>query len=55
MSAVLADAFDDVEIVSNQDVVDSRDIVWLCLMASVAEDVLAGLRFWDGQALNLWI
>ncbi len=51
MSAVLADAFDDVEIVSNQDVVDSRDIVWLCLMASVAEDVLAGLRFWDGQAI----
>ncbi len=51
MSAELAAAFDDVQIASNQDVVDGADIVWLCLMASVAEDVLAGLTFREDQAI----
>lgn len=51
MSAELAAAFDDVEVARNQDVVNGSDIVWLCLMASVAEDVLSALAFRDDQAI----
>ena len=50
-AASLASEFDSVTVHANQEVVDSSDIVILCLMDSVARDVLPTLRFRDDQVL----
>ena len=47
----LASEFESVTVHANQEVVDSSDIVILCLMDSVARDVLPTLRFRDDQVL----
>ncbi len=41
----LAAEFGEVSVGPNQDVLDNSDIVFLCLLKSVAESVLPGLRF----------
>lgn len=48
-SAALAARFGNVTVDSNQAVVDGADLVLVALMAEVAPDVLAGLRFRNGQ------
>ena len=50
-AASLASEFDSVTVHANQEVLDSSDIVILCLMDSVARDVLPTLRFRDDQVM----
>jgi pyrroline-5-carboxylate reductase len=45
VAADLAARFQDVSVVPNQDVLDGSDIVFLCLLASLAETALTGLHF----------
>lgn len=45
----LATRFDDVSVAENQAVIDASDIVLIGLMADAAPDVLAALRFREGQ------
>ncbi|MCP4073881.1 MAG: NAD(P)-binding domain-containing protein [Hyphomicrobiales bacterium] len=47
----LAEAYENVSIAANQDVVDASDVIFLGLMAEVAPDVLRALRFRDDQRL----
>ena len=48
-STSLAEAYENVRIADNQKVVDASDILFLGLMAEVAEDVLGPLTFREGQ------
>lgn len=50
-AASLASEFDSVTVHANQEVIDYSDIVIICLMDSVARDVLPALRFRDGQVI----
>ncbi|SFH21783.1 pyrroline-5-carboxylate reductase [Palleronia marisminoris] len=45
----LAERFDEVSVAGNQAVLDASDVVFLGLMASAAPDILAPLRFREGQ------
>ncbi|WP_299411839.1 NAD(P)-binding domain-containing protein [uncultured Sulfitobacter sp.] len=47
-AADLAQRFDDVRVLDNPDVVSGADVVFLCLMADVARDVLTALP-WRGD------
>jgi len=51
MAATLAKAIPEVTVASNADVVAGSDVVFLCLMADVARDVLPGLTFRADQAV----
>ena len=48
-SSSLAEAYENVRIADNQGVVDASDILFLGLMAEVAQDVLGPLTFREGQ------
>lgn len=50
-SAALADAFDEVQVMGNQAVLDAADDVFLCLMADQAEGVLGSVTFSPGQRI----
>lgn len=53
-SEALAQRFDEVEIATNQDVLDASDVIFLGLMAEHAPDVLSDLRFRpDHQVISL--
>lgn len=45
----LADTYGNVSIADNQGVLDESDVIFIGLMAQVAQDVLGALRFRDGQ------
>ena len=51
IAAGLARRFSDVQIAANADVVAGSDVVFLCLMADVARDVLAQLPWRGDQAV----
>lgn len=51
MAAELAGKFTDVQVRPNADVVAGSDVVFLCLMAGVARDVLAALPWRGDQAV----
>ena len=51
MAANLAAEFSDVRVAANADVVAGSDVVFLCLMADVARDVLAALPWRGDQAV----
>lgn len=51
ISANLAKTYADVSVGSNQTVLDACDIVFLCLMDTVAKDVLPDLSFRAGQKI----
>ncbi|OBY24812.1 NAD(P)-binding domain-containing protein [Leisingera sp. JC1] len=48
-SSALAEAYDEVAVASNQEVIDASDVVFLGLMAETAEDILSSLAFRDDQ------
>ncbi|MDU8945777.1 NAD(P)-binding domain-containing protein [Ovoidimarina sediminis] len=48
-SSSLAEAYENVHIADNQEVVDASDVLFLGLMAEVAPDVLGSLTFREGQ------
>jgi pyrroline-5-carboxylate reductase len=50
-AAALAAEVPEVSIAPNEDVVAKSDVVFLCLLARVAEDILPGLPFREGQAI----
>jgi pyrroline-5-carboxylate reductase len=45
VSSALAAKFDEVDVAGNQAVLDRSDVVFLCLMADVAPDILGALSF----------
>jgi len=47
----LSEAYEHVTIADNQGVVDASDVIFLGLMAEVASEVLAELKFRDGQRM----
>ncbi|MEZ5754566.1 MAG: NAD(P)-binding domain-containing protein [Paracoccaceae bacterium] len=51
MAAALARDLPDVRIAPNEEVVSGSEIVFLCLMARVAEEVLPGLPFREDQSV----
>ncbi|WP_289069488.1 NAD(P)-binding domain-containing protein [uncultured Aliiroseovarius sp.] len=51
MAAALAAQSSDVTIAPNEQVVADSDVVFLCLLAEVARDVLPGLPFHAGQSV----
>lgn len=50
-SAELAAAFGNVQVASNQAVLDTSEVVFLGLMAAAAPDILGGLTFRPGQRI----
>ena len=48
-TSLLAAAYDEVSIAGNQSVLDQSDVVFLGLMAEVAEKMLPGLSFREDQ------
>ena len=48
-ASALAAAYDEVSVAGNQEVLDQSDVVFLGLMAEVAEGMLPGLSFREGQ------
>ncbi|AXI46649.1 pyrroline-5-carboxylate reductase [Sulfitobacter sp. SK012] len=50
-ASMLADTYDNVRIADNQGVVDASDVIFLGLMAEVAQEILGALKFRDDQRL----
>lgn len=50
-ASILAAEVDGVTVVPNEQVVAQSDVIFLCLMARVAQDVLPGLPFRAGQSV----
>ena len=48
-SSSLAEAYENVQIADNQEVVDASDVLFLGLMAEIAPEVLGPLKFQKGQ------
>lgn len=49
MHSAALDSYDNVQVADNQGVVDASDVLFLGLMAEVAQDLLGSLTFREGQ------